>query len=131
MWKFQTKVYYAIKKPKRLFNIFFILSSDVLYGNHFEGDMILNQEQLQAISAPVRNGLISSKYRWPNRKIPYQLSSDHSKQERNFIESALKTIESVSCVKFVRRINEQNFVNVTVSIKHLMDVVSILNLYDA
>lgn len=85
------------------------------YGDYFEGDMMLSEEQLEAIFSPARNGLISTKYRWPKKTVPYQLSMDHTKEQRDYIELALKTIESVSCVKFVRRTNQWNYVDVTVS----------------
>lgn len=88
-----------------------------MYGDYFEGDMILSQEQLNAISWGVTplNGLIDTKYRWPNKTVPYLLTADHTKEQQNLIESALRSMESVSCVKFVRRTNENDYVEVTVS----------------
>lgn len=86
------------------------------YGNHYQGDMILNEEQSRSISIQTRNGVIETKYRWPNKTVPYQLSSNHTKAQQDFIELGLRTLETVSCVKFVRRTTERNFVNMTVSI---------------
>ncbi|XP_055298042.1 seminal metalloprotease 1-like [Sitodiplosis mosellana] len=83
------------------------------YGNHYEGDMLLNKDQLDALSSPERNGLINEKYRWPNKTVPYQLSANHTKEQQDYIEVGLKTLESVSCLKFVRRTNETQFVNLT------------------
>lgn len=77
--------------------------------------MILSQEQHVDISMPTRNGLIETKYRWPNKTMPYQLSSNHTQEQRDHIELALRTLESVSCVKFVRRTNEVDFVQLNVS----------------
>lgn len=77
--------------------------------------MILNEEQLHGLSTSGRNGVIPEKYRWPNKTIPYQLSANHSKEQQDFIEKGLRTLESVSCLKFVRRTNEKKFVNLTVS----------------
>lgn len=77
--------------------------------------MLLSKKQLEELFSPARNGLISTKYRWPNEIVPYQLSMNHTQEQRDYIELALKTIESVSCVKFVRRTNEANYVDVTVS----------------
>ena len=76
--------------------------------------MILNEEQVEALSSSGRNGLINTKYRWPNKTVPYQLSDDHTKEQRDYIEKGLRTLESVSCLKFVRRTNETKFVNLTV-----------------
>lgn len=77
--------------------------------------MLLSREQRAGISSSTRNGLIEIKYRWPNKTIPYQLSNNHTQQQRDHIELALRTLESISCVKFVRRTNEKDFVELTVS----------------
>lgn len=100
---------------KNLWNNFFKLFSIEEYGDQYEGDMILNQEQMEIISTPERNGLILVKYRWPNKTVAYQLNANHTQQQRDFIEISLKTLESISCLKFVRRTNEEQFVNLTVS----------------
>lgn len=71
--------------------------------------MNLSEEQFEDLFSPARNGLISSKYRWPNKTVPYELSAEHTKEQRDYIELAAKTIESVSCVKFVRRTNEMDY----------------------
>lgn len=77
--------------------------------------MLLSKEQFEELFSPARNGLISTKYRWPNKTIPYQLSMNHTQEQRDHIELALKAIESVSCVKFVRYTNEVNYIEITVS----------------
>lgn len=77
--------------------------------------MELTAEQLEAIYSPARNGIIDDYYHWPNKTVPYQLSDEHTKEQNDYIELALRTIESVSCVKFVRRTNEYDYVEVTVS----------------
>lgn len=90
--------------------------TDPEYGSHFEGDMILNQEQLMAATSLGRNGLIHSKYRWPNKTVPYLLNSNHTQKQQDHIELALKTLESISCVKFVRRTDEVDYVELRVSL---------------
>lgn len=77
--------------------------------------MELNEEQMEDLFSPARNGLIATKYRWPNKTLIYQMSEALSKEQRDYIELALKTMESVSCVKFVRRTNEEDYVEITVS----------------
>lgn len=84
-------------------------------GKYFEGDMDLTVEQVEAILSPARNGVISEYDRWPNKTVPYQLCDEHTKEQRDYIELALKVIESVSCVKFVRRTNEYDYIDITVS----------------
>lgn len=96
--------------------------TDGLYGDHFEGDMILNREQMLILTAPSmpspRNGLILEKYRWPNKTLIYQLSPDHTNEQNNYIKTALKTIESISRVKFVERTNEEHYVKLFVSVEY-------------
>lgn len=77
--------------------------------------MILTEEQEEDLFGRTRNGLIATKYRWPNKTVPYELSSNHTQEQRNYIEKALKTMESVSCLKFVRRTNEEDYVEMQVS----------------
>lgn len=77
--------------------------------------MQLNAEQMEAIFSPARNGLISEQYRWTNKTVPYQMTTGHTKEQRAHIELALKVLETVSCVKFVKRTNEEDYVEMTVS----------------
>lgn len=85
------------------------------YGEYFEGDMELTEKQVEAIFSPARNGIRDDWYRWPNKTVPYLLIDEHTKEQNDYIELALRKIESVSCVKFVRRTNEYDYVELTVS----------------
>lgn len=85
------------------------------YGDHFEGDMILDKVQMDDLFLQGRNGLLSTQYRWPNRIIPYRLSNGFTTKQKHYIELALNDIESVSCLKFVQRTNQKNFIDITVS----------------
>lgn len=76
--------------------------------------MILDQDQLDAIFSNNRNGLIDEKYRWPNKTVPYQLNSDHSQEHNDQIEEALRKLEAVSCLKFVRRTTEVDYIRLDV-----------------
>lgn len=86
------------------------------YGIYHEGDMILTDEQLDDLYFPVRNGLINQKYRWPNGIVPYVMSTDYSNEQKEHIKQALQMIESVSCIKFVRRNNEPGYIQIKVSV---------------
>lgn len=77
--------------------------------------MRLDEEQMDDLFSLKRNGIISTKYHWPDRTIPYRLTHKHTKKQRNFIELALSKIASVSCLKFVRQTNEKNYIEITVS----------------
>lgn len=96
---------------------FLLLISVGEYGDYFQGDMILDDEQMDDLFSPARNGLVDTKYRWPNKTLIYQLTDRHTKEQNAFIEEALKTLESVSCVRFKRRTHEQEYVQLTVSLR--------------
>lgn len=50
-----------------------------LLGGQFEGDMVLNQDQMNEINGiESRVGLIDGRYRWTNNLVPYTLGSEFS-----------------------------------------------------
>lgn len=75
----------------------------------------MTEQQINGLSVAGRNGLIDKKYRWPNGRVPYELSPAHTKQQRDQIEAALKHLESVSCIKFVPHTNEVDYIKIQVS----------------
>lgn len=83
------------------------------YGNYFEGDMDLSDEQLDEILRG-RNTLIDEDFRWPNATVPYQFSAHHSAELKEKIRNAMDTIENVSCVQFVPRSNQSDYVQFSV-----------------
>ena len=85
------------------------------YGDKFQGDIILSDEQYQALFPGYRTGRIEMEYRWPNKIVPYELCKDHSKQQNLQIELAMQKIASVSCIKFVQRTDENDYIEITVS----------------
>lgn len=91
------------------------------YGKHFEGDMILNDEQLDAIVSPERNGLILKRFRWRNGVVYYQFSQDHEKKQNDIIVNALKSIEAVSCIRFRQRTNpkQDDYIQIIVTVQLL------------
>lgn len=103
----------VLQSGKETVSIYFF-PTDGEYGNYFEGDMIITEEQKEALFARTRNGLIATKYRWANKTVPYRLTSDHTQEQRNYIEKALRTLESVSCLTFVQHTNEKDYVQLQV-----------------
>lgn len=81
----------------------------------FQGDIILTNEQERIWSGIERTGLINGTYRWPENTIPYTLSSVFNEAQLAHIHRGLREIEEATCLKFVVRTTEANFVNVTVS----------------
>lgn len=84
----------------------------------FEGDIILNPEQAAHIfgddNDELRNGLIAEKYRWKNNTIPYTLSNSFTVEQKAYIVKGLKNLEAISCLKFVPRQNEIDYIDVLV-----------------
>lgn len=84
--------------------------------------MLLSKEQIDLLFHQPRNGRRDERYRWPNNIVPYKLSLDHSRKQRKHIESALKRIESVSCIKFVRHTNEADYIEVQVNFGYSVNI---------
>lgn len=76
--------------------------------------MRLTEEQKEILFSPAKNGLILTKFRWPNKTVPYTLPKSLSHPQKIQTELALRTLESVSCVKFVERTDESDYVEVIV-----------------
>lgn len=82
----------------------------------FEGDLLLSERQRNVIrGVNNRNGLTNLAMRWTNKVIPVLRTSNHTKEQNDLIDKALRTLESVSCVKFVWRTNEKDFISMHVS----------------
>lgn len=84
----------------------------------FQGDIELNEEQKNLILNPrmSRTGVRDIVVRWPKNKnglviIPYQINSNsgYSKREISSIEEAMRSIQSVSCIRFVPRYAEKDY----------------------
>uniref|UniRef100_A0A1L8DQA4 Metalloendopeptidase n=1 Tax=Nyssomyia neivai TaxID=330878 RepID=A0A1L8DQA4_9DIPT len=85
-------------------------------GDFFEGDMELTETQRRTIFDGMidgRTGLLATRYRWPDNTVIYNFASDVNQQQRDYIESALKDISSKTCIKFARRTNQVDYVQVT------------------
>jgi len=79
----------------------------------FQGDIILTREQEEELFGLERTGLVDVNYRWPNNTIVYELSTSFEQHRLDDIELALKRIEEVTCLRFVERTNEVNYVYVS------------------
>lgn len=76
--------------------------------------MVLNENQAKALISN-ESKLTDSDFRWRSNVIPYQLSTKHTQKQHDHIEKALRTIEADSCLKFVRRTNETDYIRLIVS----------------
>lgn len=92
--------------------------------------MVLTVDQEQMLSGLDRTGLIDLSYRWPNNTVPYILSDIFSQAQKDYIELGLRELERVSCVYFVPRTTEEDFVSVEVSkVLHIFKMILYLLLY--
>lgn len=96
-----------------------LISIDTSNGISFDGDMILTEDQLDNLFSPARNGRIDEDFRWPNGIVPYAMNESHTKEQQDHIEKAFRKIESVSCIKFVPRTNENDYIQIMVKFQPL------------
>lgn len=85
-------------------------------GGQFEGDMVLEEKQKRALLGLEKTGVINTNYRWPDGVVPYVLADGYfSEGQIEQIERGLRAIEDASCIRFVHRTDEENYVEVIVS----------------
>lgn len=80
----------------------------------YQGDMVLSEQQERVLKGMERTGLIDINMRWPNNVVPYVLSDVFNVEQQAHIEAGLRELERVSCLTFVPRTEEANFVRVNV-----------------
>lgn len=84
-------------------------------GDKFEGDMILTEEQMRVINDV--NGVMDPKYLWPDKRFVYELDRNITNNQTLIIKEAMDKIEEVSCVSFVERTTEEDYVAITVCLR--------------
>eukprot|EP00111_Clytia_hemisphaerica_P024564 TCONS_00072424-protein len=83
----------------------------------FEGDIILNDFQKKALSSPLGYGLTSKKgfnKHWPKGvPIAYEMSAEFARDasKKAKIEAAFRDYEQKTCLRFVPRTNQQQFMH--------------------
>ncbi|XP_055919216.1 seminal metalloprotease 1-like [Eupeodes corollae] len=91
------------------------VEKDPEQGDFFEGDIDLSEDQREAIEGKARNGLISSKYHWPNKVVYYKFAEGQfDGAHKNHVLRGMQMLEEVSCIRFIPA-NETTiaFVNIT------------------
>ncbi|XP_055600592.1 blastula protease 10-like [Uranotaenia lowii] len=78
----------------------------------YEGDIVLTAEQEEQLLNPL-NGQLQLNYRWPGGVIPYEIIEEHFTQEQvAMIRRALRLIQVDSCLRFVPRTNQRDYIRV-------------------
>lgn len=91
------------------------IEDDPILSDEFEGDIELSDDQREIIENDrLRNTVVPSK-RWKNKTIPYKISKRHTAIQKALIRQAMDKIEKASCLKFVKRTSEKDYIKFTVS----------------
>nr|CAH0105944.1 unnamed protein product [Daphnia galeata] len=69
----------------------------------FEGDIMFLGE---------KNAILSSSYRWPNAKIPYEISNVYTPDQREVIAFGMNEYHENTCIQFVPRTSEENYIRI-------------------
>lgn len=72
-------------------------------GSYFEGDMLIP-------GINPANVLTRLSSRWPNAVVPFTFTSTLSSSERNLIQRAIAEFHSRTCIRFVQRSNQADFI---------------------
>lgn len=73
-------------------------------GTYFEGDILIPNSE-------GRNGLVKESSRWKNNVIPYVIHSSMPSSERSVIMKAISEYHAKTCLKFVPRRSERDYIS--------------------
>ncbi|KAG5673253.1 hypothetical protein PVAND_003316 [Polypedilum vanderplanki] len=88
------------------------------YGEHYQGDIILTPEQEEELANDGRDsktGILNTNARWPKVngyvQVPYVITG-FSSGDISKIRTGMNDIESKTCVRFIARSNQANFIRI-------------------
>jgi hypothetical protein len=73
-------------------------------GSYFEGDILFPMDE-------GRNGLAKESTRWPNGVVPYVFHRSMSGSDQNIIERCMSEYHAKTCIKFVPRSSEKDYIS--------------------
>ncbi|XP_017046515.1 hatching enzyme 1.2 [Drosophila ficusphila] len=76
-------------------------------GSYLEGDMLVPQTDLI-----MKNGLPTQSSRWPNGVVPYEIRGNFNAQDMATIENAIAEYHRKTCIRFVRRSSERDYISI-------------------
>merc|ERR1719427_369567 len=76
----------------------------------FEGDIALTAEQERQLNSTERNAIIYRNSLWVNGKVPYQFNNQFSTSEKNVILGAIEQYSANTCIEFVERNGEADYI---------------------
>ncbi|XP_022245693.1 astacin-like [Limulus polyphemus] len=98
----------ALALPESSYDNFNETHWSPLEGELFEGDIKLLPSQYDEN----RNALLNRAKRWTGKTVYYQISSTYSSSQRNLILQAMEEYHKNTCIRFIQRTNQQNYLNI-------------------
>uniref|UniRef100_A0A7M5U6M1 Metalloendopeptidase n=1 Tax=Clytia hemisphaerica TaxID=252671 RepID=A0A7M5U6M1_9CNID len=81
---------------------------------NFENDSEIERLAHHKMTSPERQrrDVITGPYAWPNGKAPYVFANDYPWYSKYLVRSSMDEIQKVSCVQFVERTNEKDYIKI-------------------
>lgn len=76
-------------------------------GSYLEGDILVPTD-----GVTTKNGLTTQSSRWPNAVVPYEIRGNFNAQDMAIIEHAIAEYHRRTCIRFVRRTSEQDYISI-------------------
>ena len=80
------------------------LPDPILLAQAFEGDIKITKDEL------AKNAIKDTRKLWRKGKVPYVISSQYSQYERSVIAAAIQEYYKRTCIKFVPRKKERDYI---------------------
>lgn len=82
----------------------------------YQGDIILSfgQKELLTEARTNRVGIALDRYHWPNKTVPYAFVAVFNDAQLAHIELGIRELTASTCIKFVPRTTEPNYIRFTV-----------------
>lgn len=86
----------------------------IMLAGLFQGDILLNSEEELAhlTLGTSKNAIIETEKRWPNGVVPYVISGSYDDSERGYIAMAMKNFHESTCIRFVPRSHEKDYIHI-------------------
>jgi len=78
----------------------------------FEGDIALTAEQERQLifNSTERNAILNANLKWVDGRVPYRFNNQFSRAERNVILGAIAQYSANTCIEFVERNGEADYI---------------------
>ncbi|XP_065365550.1 hatching enzyme 1.2-like [Calliphora vicina] len=76
-------------------------------GTYLEGDILIPKQKIT-----MKNGLTTQSSRWPQGIVPYEIRGNFNARDMSIIEHAIREYHRRTCIRFVPRSNEQDYVSI-------------------